>query len=142
MSRRKIKKGDHKPKVRGHRGQQAVQRNERERTRRIMQEQTRRRRMTRVDESTGEEYTLSRLTLQNKDDGWKYKDALDAAVGAADVTVEAQATAIQEFIQSWVDDKRLVPIPCGVKEIPVCKVYGGENKRVVVMRQDVPGVVR
>jgi len=138
MGRRKIKqKGAHKKKVRGHRQHRNLDAWHRDQTRRTLQEQARRRRMTRIDGESGEEYILSRLALRDKDDRDEYREGLDNAVAAADQTVEDQAAAIQAYLQEWVDEKRLLPIACHPKQKPACKVYTA-SKLVVVLRQDDP----
>lgn len=133
---KRIKTKPHKPRIHGHRQNNSVQAWERGAMQRTLQEEARRRRMTRKDGETGEEYILARLALKNKDDVEEYRKGLGEAVRAVEVEASAQADAIRGFLQSWVDAGRLVPIPCQKKERPACRVYGGEKKRVVVMRQD------
>lgn len=141
MGRKKIKQpGSHKKKVRGYRQQRVVQANERHQTQRTMQEQAHRRRMTKRDVNTGEEYTLARLGLKDNSEMEEYRDGLAVVVDESAEDADSQAETIRGYLQAWVDEGRLVPIPCERKAKPVCRIYGGENKRVVVIRQDDPDV--
>jgi hypothetical protein len=103
--------------------------------RRILQEQEHRRRMTRKDSTTGEEYILARLAMVDKADVEAYRAGLVEAVqGHHDAP--GQAEAIRRYLQAWVDSKRLVAVTCGQNDKPTCRVFGGDNPRVVVIRQD------
>jgi len=140
VSRTKIKSETRpkKKRVRGYRQHRNLQNWERNRTQANMREQVRRRRLTKVDEITGETYVLSRLVLKDKAGVGEYKDGLDAALLEAPRSAEVQAEAIRCYLQGCIDDGRLVAIPCGRGESPTCRVYQGENKRVVAIRQDDP----
>jgi len=140
MSRSKIKRsGSHKKKVRGYRQTRNVDAWNRGQLRRTMQEQARRRRLTKLDGDTGEEYILARLALADKEQSEEYRAGLDEALADVPQEAEEQAEAIRGYLQAWVDERRLVPIPCGRGERPSCRVYEGrEENRVVVMRQDDP----
>jgi len=136
MSQRTIKadrKG--KPRIRGHRNTAGRDKWERDSAQRFLQEQTRRRRMTMKDLITGEEYILARLAMVDKADVGAYRDGLAEAIqGHHDAS--GQAEAVRRYLQAWVDEKRLAPVPCSKGDKPVCRVFGGPKKRVVVMRQD------
>lgn len=139
MGRKKIKQpGSHKKKVRGHRQHQNLQSWERVRAENLQRAQARRARLMKRDAETGEEYALARLGLKDPSAVDDYRDGLAVAVDEADEDAVAQAEAIRAYLQGWVDEGRLVPIPCERGAKPVCRVYGGENKRVVVIRQDDP----
>jgi hypothetical protein len=137
-----------KPRVRGHRATARADAMKRSGDRnadafkkalaqRIVQEQTRRRRMTRKDEATGESYVLAQLALKDKADVEAYREGLADAVSEAQ-DADTQAEAIRSYLQAQVDAKRLVPIPCNPGERPTCKAYTGEGGRIVAMRQDDP----
>ena len=70
----------------------------------------------------------------------EYRDGLSAVVDESAENADSQAAAIQAYLQAWVDDGRLVPIACERGAKPVCRVYKGEGKRVVVIRQNDPDV--
>lgn len=135
---RKIKTKPHKKKVRGHRQHRNLQANERAHAQRLLQNQARRRRLIKTDSETGEEYVLMRLGLKDPDEIEEYRSGLSAAVDEAPQEAVSQAEAIRGYLQGWADEGRLVPIPCERGAKPVCRVYGGENKRVIVIRQDDP----
>lgn len=139
MGSRKIKrerKGS--PKLRGHRQQRWARANERAQAQRAMQEQARRRRLTKIDVVTGETYILSRLALKDKSNVQSYKDGLAAAVQETEESAEAQAEAIRCYIQKSIDEGLLVPFACARGERPSCRVYQGDNRRVTAIRHDDP----
>lgn len=138
MSRRKVKAGrSGQPRLRGHKQTAGRDQWERGSAQRLLQEQARRRRMTRVDGETGEEYILARLALIGKDvDG--YRQGLTSAVAQVPQEAAAQAEAIRSYLQGMFEQKKLAPIPCRPGEKPTCRVYLGVKRRVVVIRQDDP----
>ncbi len=127
---------ERKPRVHGYRQDKNLQAMKSQRTQRILREQARSRRMTKVDGETGETYILARLIIKDNNMKGEYKKGLDKALGQVVVTAEAQAEAIRAYLQAWVDDGRLVPVSCFPQEKPACRIYQGENRRVVVIRQD------
>jgi hypothetical protein len=135
MSRTKIKTEKSSPRPRKpkrNRNHEAVRKVQ---VQRLLQEQERRRRMTKKDLITGEEYILARLAMVDKADVDAYRDGLAEAVqGHKDA--HGQAEAIRRYLQAWVDEKRLVAVPCRANDKPVCRVFGGTEQRVVVIRQD------
>jgi len=81
---------------------------------------------------------LSLLALKDKKWVTEYKKGLDEALAAAPITAEDQAEAIRGYLQGCVDAGHMVTLECGRGDIPSCRVYQGENARVVVIRQDDP----
>lgn len=140
MSQRQIKSiTDAKPKrIRGHRQHRNVEAYHKEQALRAMREQVRRRRLTKVDSTTGETYVLARLVLRGSESAAVYKGGLEAAIAAAPETVEGQTEEIRGHLQACIDNGLLMAIPCGKGDKPVCRVYSGQNKRVVAIRQDDP----
>ncbi|MEN6368545.1 MAG: hypothetical protein ABFD77_02470 [Thermotogota bacterium] len=135
---KKIKTGKKgKPRVRGFRATAAMDSWKRGETRRVLQDQARRRRMTRKDSATGEEYVLARLALVSKEEVEDYRKGLAECIDGID-GAEGQSEAIRAYLQSLVEQKRLAPIPCAPKEKPTCRVYSSTPRRVVVIRQDDP----
>lgn len=134
---KKIKVKTHKPRVHGSKQNRNVQINEKAQVQRFLQEQARRRRMTRRDVETGEEYILQRLVLVNKNEVDDYRDGLTGAIQIAEEDAAAQAEAIRAYLQIWIDAEKLRAIPCGSKDKPSCRYYT-TTKRVVAIRQDDP----
>jgi len=143
MSRRKIKpEGKRRPKkVRGHKQHRNVQHNQRLHTQRQLQQAAYILGLTKVDRETGEKYTLARLTLKENGDIEEYREGLSVAVQEVEATHPAQAEAIRAYVQKWVDEERVIAVPLQKGAKPGCRVYQGENARVVVIRQDDPEVM-
>lgn len=127
MSKSRIKRGVSRRRPRGRRSQRVRQFVEREKVQRGLREQARRRRMTRIDEDTGEEYILSRLAAANKDDGKRLAKDLEAIRDAEDGDPLA-------VLQQWVDEKKLIPVACHPKDKPTCRAY--KDGTVMVMTGD------